>query len=139
MSEDKKIELIPASELPVAEGDEVSVLCVEDGELKQKPAKGLGGGGGGSHWIMNTSTDQYNSGAIVSEGLYEALENMFANGIPVPVTAFMPQSDGSVTCRYGEINSYKKLDDGTGFKLSYDSSRFWTIRKDGNHSYAWDF
>lgn len=136
----EKIELIPASELPVAEGDEVSVLCLENGELKQKPAKGLGGGGGGSgsHWIMNTSTNQYNSDATVSEGLYEALENMFTNGIPVPVTAFMPRSDGSVDCSYG-VKYYKKLDDGTGFKLSCDSSRFWTIRKDGNHSYVWDF
>lgn len=35
---------IPANELPVAEGDEVSVLCLENGEMKQKPASGLGGG-----------------------------------------------------------------------------------------------
>lgn len=35
---------IPANQLPVAEGDEVSVLCVENGELKQKSASGLGGG-----------------------------------------------------------------------------------------------
>lgn len=40
----ENINFIPASELPVAEGDEVSVLCLEAGELKQKPAKGLGGG-----------------------------------------------------------------------------------------------
>ena len=136
----ERIELIPASELPVAEGDEVSVLCLENGELKQKPANGLGGGGsgGGSHWIMNTSTDQYNSGAIVSEGLYEALENMFTNGIPVPVTAFVPRNDGSISCDYS-VKTYRKLDDGTGFKLSYNSSMYWTIRKDGNHTYYWDF
>lgn len=133
----EKIELIPASELPVAEGDEVSVLCLENGELKQKPANGLGGSGG-SHWIMNTSTDQYNSDAIVSEGLYEALENMFTNGIPVPVTAFRPQSNGSVSCDYG-VKTYTKLSDGTGFRLAYNSSQYWTIRKDGNHTYYWDF
>lgn len=40
----ENIEFIPANELPVAEGDEVSVLCVENGEMKQKPANGLGGG-----------------------------------------------------------------------------------------------
>lgn len=34
---------IPANQLPMAEGDEVSVLCVENGELKQKAASGLGG------------------------------------------------------------------------------------------------
>ena len=29
---------IPANQLPMAEGDEVSVLCVENGEMKQKSA-----------------------------------------------------------------------------------------------------
>lgn len=33
---DKNINFIPANELPVTEGDEVFVLCVEGGELKQK-------------------------------------------------------------------------------------------------------
>lgn len=35
-------EFISAKDLPIAEGDDVSVLCVENGEMKQKPAKGLG-------------------------------------------------------------------------------------------------
>lgn len=39
----ENINFIPANELPVAEGDEVSVLCLENGELKQKSASGLGG------------------------------------------------------------------------------------------------
>ena len=39
----EKINFIPVNELPVAEGDEVSVLCVENNELKRKPANGLGG------------------------------------------------------------------------------------------------
>lgn len=42
----KNINFIPATDLPVAEGDEVSVLCLENGAMKQKPASGLGGGGG---------------------------------------------------------------------------------------------
>lgn len=33
----ENINFIPANELPVAEGDEVFVLCVENGELKLKP------------------------------------------------------------------------------------------------------
>lgn len=40
----ENIEFIPANELPVAEGDEVSVLCLENGEMKQKPGASLGGG-----------------------------------------------------------------------------------------------
>lgn len=39
----ENINFIPANQLPEAEGDEVSVLCVENGELKQKSASGLGG------------------------------------------------------------------------------------------------
>lgn len=39
----EKIEFIPAKDLPVAEGDEVDVLCVENGELKRKEGASLGG------------------------------------------------------------------------------------------------
>ena len=35
---------IAANDLPIAEGKNISVLCVENGEMKQKPATGLGGG-----------------------------------------------------------------------------------------------
>ena len=41
----KNINFISATELPEATGEEVSVLCLENGEMKQKPANGLGGGG----------------------------------------------------------------------------------------------
>lgn len=37
-------EFISAADLPVAEGDEVSVLCLENGEMKQKPGASLSGG-----------------------------------------------------------------------------------------------
>lgn len=39
----ENIEFIAANDLPEAEGDEVSVLCLEGGELKQKPGASLGG------------------------------------------------------------------------------------------------
>ena len=39
----ENINFIPATDLPEATVDEVSVLCVENGELKQKSASGLGG------------------------------------------------------------------------------------------------
>lgn len=41
----ENINFIYATNLPEATGDEVSVLCLENGEMKQKPASGLGGGG----------------------------------------------------------------------------------------------
>lgn len=40
-------ELISAKDLPITEAEEVDVLCVDNGELKRKQAKGLGGGAGG--------------------------------------------------------------------------------------------
>jgi N-methylhydantoinase B/oxoprolinase/acetone carboxylase alpha subunit len=40
-------EFIAAKDLPVNDAAEVNVLCVENGELKQKPASNLGGSGGG--------------------------------------------------------------------------------------------
>ena len=42
----ENIEFIPANELPVSEAEAVSVLCLENGELKQKPGASLGGAGG---------------------------------------------------------------------------------------------
>lgn len=47
----ENINLIPAKDLPIAEAEEVDVLCVENGELKRKPGASLGGGGGG--YIIN--------------------------------------------------------------------------------------
>lgn len=41
----ENINLIPANELPLAEGEQVEVLCLENGEMKRKPADGLGGSG----------------------------------------------------------------------------------------------
>lgn len=40
----ENIEFIPAKDLPEATGNEVSVVCLENGELKQKPGASLGGG-----------------------------------------------------------------------------------------------
>lgn len=42
----ENIELIAAKDLPITEAEEVSVLCVDNGELKQKPGASFGGGGG---------------------------------------------------------------------------------------------
>lgn len=54
MSENR--EFIAAKDLPTTEAEEVSVLCLENGELKQKAAKGLGGGGGG--YILRPTADE---------------------------------------------------------------------------------
>lgn len=37
------MEFISAKDLPITEAEEIDVLCVENGEMKRKPASGLGG------------------------------------------------------------------------------------------------
>ena len=43
----ENVEFISAAELPTTDAEEIDVLCVENGELKRKPAANLGGNGGG--------------------------------------------------------------------------------------------
>lgn len=63
------IEFIPAKDLPVAEGDEVDVLCVENGELKRKEGASLGGRG---YDIVITTTDNENFALVT--GTYEEIK-----------------------------------------------------------------
>lgn len=53
------INLIPASELPVTEAEEVEVLCIDGGELKRKAAANLGGGGGG--YVIHVPAEEFNT------------------------------------------------------------------------------
>ena len=50
----KNIEFIAAKDLPISEAEEVSVLCLENGELKQKQGASLGGGG----YILRPAIDE---------------------------------------------------------------------------------
>lgn len=76
-----KTEFISAASLPEATGDEVSVLCVENGALKQKAAKGLGGGG--IIVMFDSDTFDGSSYAILSipEDFYETLSEMWDSGM----------------------------------------------------------
>lgn len=75
----ENINFIPANELPVAEGDEVSVLCLENGELKQKAANGLGGGGNPEYDLVIRITLALNEAGLYVEsheiisGSYDAV------------------------------------------------------------------
>lgn len=50
-------EFISANELPEASGEEVSVICLENGELKQKHSSNLSGSGGGVMIVTVTTVD----------------------------------------------------------------------------------
>ena len=136
----ENINFISATQLPEAEGDEISVLCLENGEMKQKPAKTLGGGGAG-HWVMYTD-----NGIVASEGIYEALDNFFVNpDVPLNVSTCYVSKD-SETGRVHEFaarpaeNIYWYTDDDSGdyFSISGVYGITFYIRENGNHEYYWD-
>lgn len=86
----ENINLIPANELPVAEGDEVSVLCLENGELKQKAASGLGGGDNYDAVIKveewyNEVEDNSGVTFTLESGSYEGLAEIINSGKPPKV------------------------------------------------------
>lgn len=84
----ENIEFISASELPVAEGDEVSVLCLENGEMKQKPGASLGGGEKADMVIALTMRLDYNeptaenTSVAIESGSLEAVAEALRDGRP---------------------------------------------------------
>lgn len=83
------INFIPANELPEAEGDEVSVLCIENGELKQKAASGLGGGGEKTDMVIALTApfsygepESGNTTVAIESGSLEAVAEALREGRP---------------------------------------------------------
>lgn len=59
-------EFIAAKNLPVTEAEEVDILCVEDGELKRRPAKGFGGN---QLYILKLTQDMIDKESEIDFGL----------------------------------------------------------------------
>lgn len=72
----ENINFISATELPEATGEEVSVLCLENGEMKQKPANGLGGGGFMEVEITLSGNDFYTGTATFNKTYNEIKDAM---------------------------------------------------------------
>lgn len=101
----EKIEFIPAKDLPVAEGDEVDVLCMENGELKRKEGASLGGGGGydmviacdKGFWDATTDNFSFVSGTVA--GVIAKLQNLEPVNIAVVTTeANFGSYSGQIAC-----------------------------------------
>ena len=75
----KNINFISATELPEATGEEVSVLCLENGEMKQKPANGLGGGGFMEVEITLSGND-FISGTVTFNKTYNEIKDAMEKG-----------------------------------------------------------
>lgn len=95
----ENIEFIPASNLPITEGSEVDVLCVENGELKRK-AISLGGDpeydlilrvvGGWDEESGNQTVIEYE----VIQGNYDAVKQKIDNAIEPNVLIIGEVRDG---------------------------------------------
>lgn len=93
------IEFIPAKDLPTTEGNEVDVLCVENGELKRK-AISLGGEpeydlilrvvGGWDEETGNNIVIEYE----VIQGSYDAVKQKIDNAIEPNVLILEERRDG---------------------------------------------
>ena len=102
----ENIEFIPASNLPITEGSEVDVLCVENGELKLKAASGLGGGGMEYDLILRVvgGWDEESGNNIVVEyevmqGSYNAVMQKIDNAIEPKVLILEERRDGDYTSK----------------------------------------
>ena len=118
----ENINFIPATELPEAEGDEVSVLCVENGELKQKAASGLGGGSNDVVIVCNgflegvaSSGDEDYSMFSYNPADIDGVIDAITSGTPVSVVVIEGEKDDSYAeCAvYRAVKCYAYVEDGT--------------------------
>lgn len=95
------INFIPATELPEAVGNDVSVICLENGELKQKPGASIGG----VPLLCRTYTaedivlgESTSSGEafIVDEEIVRAVFQSINNKTKMPIICCMPSGSNKV-------------------------------------------
>lgn len=128
----ENINFIPANELPEAEGDEVSVLCVENGELKQKSASGLGGNTNYDIVVRlvgswDAEADQRSATAELMSGSFDAVvQKLDAGIIPVGLAILTGQSWDGVEIKAVDefIPSWEKHSDEDEGYLYVDTMYF---------------
>lgn len=109
----ENINFISATELPEATGEEVSVLCLENGEMKQKPANGLGGGETPDMVITVTghsNTAASNGNYTITEGSVDAVFAAFRAGrYPIVKIRYYNGNNDSYTVEREEYNAYASI------------------------------
>ena len=86
----ENINFISANNLPVAEGDEVSVLCVENGELKQKSIAGLDGTS--NYDVVVRATYSYDPDSDGVSGTVEYISGSFEDVVQVMDSGSIPRA-----------------------------------------------
>ena len=106
----ENINFISAAELPEATGEEVSVLCLENGEMKQKPANGLGGGEKPDMVITVTGYSNAvanNGNYTITEGSVDAVFAAFRAGrYPIVKIRYYNGNNDAYTVLREEYNAY---------------------------------
>ena len=74
----ENINFISAAELPEATGEEVSVLCLENGEMKQKPGISLGG----KEYDMRIRYSSVDGSYKIIDGTYDQVVSKINNYVP---------------------------------------------------------
>lgn len=133
----ENINFIPATELPQATGEEVSVLCLENGEMKQKPGASLGGGGFMEVEITLSGFDFF-SGTVTFNKTYNEIKDAMEKGYFVMGWAKNQQFTGQ---EYQYYYAFLKpmfpkyaadINGGTIFFILTDNSAYaYYIRADG--------
>ena len=95
-------ELIAAKDLPTTEAEEVSVLCVENGELKQKPGASFGGGAGG-YVVVPDEYDAENLQGTINESYDNFIDILLAGGT---VWIDMTSAFGAPSCAIVSMWAY---------------------------------
>lgn len=129
----ENINFIPANELPVAEGDEVNVICLENGEMKQKPANMGGGSGGASNVMVIHMNEDDAENQVYPEGLYDTIDRMIQNSF---FDTFIIVGDASAqynSITFRPIQRIQKDEEGYAIKLASPSSnRILHVRPDNS-------
>ena len=99
----ENINFISAAELPEATGEEVSVLCLENGEMKQKPGASLGGGF--MEVEITLSNSDFISGTVTFNKTYNEIKDAMEKGYFVMGWAKNQQFTGE---EYNYNNTYLK-------------------------------
>ena len=133
----ENINFISAAELPEATGEEVSVLCLENGEMKQKSGARLGGGGFMEVEITLSNFDFF-SGTVTFNKTYNEIKDAMEKGYFVMGWAKNQQFTGK---EYNYNNAYLKqmfpkyaadINGGTIFFIFTNNDQFsYYIRADG--------
>ena len=119
----ENINFIPATELPEATGEEVSVLCIENGEMKQKPGASIGG----KEWDMRIRFNLIDGTYELIDGTYQQVLSKINNDVSPTIYCIRIDAYGKeaipLTAKYfSALNTLQVSAEGVVFEVSSDNS-----------------